>query len=133
MIETIRTDLSQYVGEYESFIDSAPEMLEVALMLLKCDINAEERRKICGVVSSFVISAGVMPKEIYGPYCYCEQIVAAFNVLRGIRLFRVMIDGDTRRRFARAYSKSLEIINLEERRKILEFYGIREKKCKKTC
>ena len=127
----IRQNLMSYMGEYESFIDYAPDIYDILCMLLKCNITKDQRQKVCGAITSYIVPNNIFPEELYGPYSYVENIIVGMTVLKEIHMTDIILSEEQYNQLLNAYDKSREVITSEEKQKLLEFYGIREKNQKR--
>lgn len=123
----IRENLMPYMGEYESFLDCAPDIYDILCMLLKCNISKEERQKVVGAITSFIVPTNILPEKIYGPYNYATNIIIGVTVLSEININtrHTILSDKEWTRLLNAYSNSREIINKDEKQELLKFYGIR--------
>ena len=83
--DTLKENLDSFEENYASFIDHGPN-----LFVLLCDllddkrVNKQYRLEIGAAISYFVVPNDVIPEEIYGPYCYVDDIFVSVFVLRKI-------------------------------------------------
>ena len=73
--ETIKQDLTNYSGEYNSFIDITPCIYErLEQELHKCN-TLYDKHIVCSALGFGTSPLPIMPKEIYGPFHYVTYIV----------------------------------------------------------
>lgn len=116
--EEIKKDLSQYMGEYESFIDVTPYIYEeLGKMLQKCNTKIDEL-KICKALA-FAVSPNVEIKDIYGPYKYCPYIIVGGLILLQLNIETIdVFDIHT------CVSRAMEICSENELKQLFKFINI---------
>ena len=128
--DTLVKNLETYMGEYESFIDYGPELFKVMCDLLNCEIDHSLRLPLCGAIAYYVTPDDVIPENIYGPYGYIDDIYLSSHVLKlvadrhGWEFIQNVCSCDIKDVVAECESKSLQILNDDEIRRILEYIGL---------
>ena len=116
--EEIKKDLSQYIGEYESFIDVTPYIYEELNKLLQKCNNKIDELKICKALA-FAVSPNVEIGDEYGPYKYCPHIIVGGLILLQLDIKTVDVFD-----IHNCTSKAMEIMKEEELKQIFEFVSI---------
>ena len=116
--EEMKNNLSQYIGEYESFIDATPYIYEeLSKLLQKCN-NKIDELKICKALA-FAVSPNVEMGDEYGPYKYCPHIIVGGLILLQLNIETIdVFDIHT------CVSKAMEIMKEEELKQLFEFVSI---------
>ena len=128
--DTLIENLEAYSGEYESFIDYGPRLFKVLCNLLKCDIDKSLKLPICGAIAYYVTPDDVIPERIYGPYGYIDDIYLSTYVLKmvaskhGYEIIQKISSPDIEEIISECESKSLEILNDDEIKSILNYIGL---------
>lgn len=128
--DTLIKNLETYTGEYESFIDYGPKLFKLLCDLLNCDIDTSLRLPICGAIAYYVTPDDVIPESIYGPYGYIDDIYLSSYVLKmvadnhGWEFVQDLSSPDIEEIILECESKSLEILNDEEIKSILDYCGL---------
>ena len=128
--DTLVKNLETYTGEYESFIDYGPRLFKLLCDLLNSDIDQNLRLPICGAIAYYVTPDDVIPENIYGPYGYIDDIYLSSHVLKmvaenhGWELIQNLSSPDIEEVIVECESKSLEILNDEEIKSILDYCGL---------
>ena len=128
--DTLVKNLETYTGEYESFIDYGPRLFKLLCDLLNSDIDQSLRLPICGAIAYYVTPDGVIPESIYGPYGYIDDIYLSSYVLKlvaekhGWELIQDLSTPDIEEVIGECESKSLEVLNDEEIKSILNYCGL---------
>lgn len=116
--KNIKNELSQYTGEYESFIDVTPYIYEeLGKLLQKCN-NKIDELKICKALA-FAVSPTITLGDEYGPYNYCPYIIVG-----GLTLLQLDIETVDVFDIHNCTSKAMEIMKEEELKQIFEFVSI---------
>ena len=128
--DTLVKNLETYTGEYESFIDYGPRLFKLLCDLLNSDIDQSLRLPICGAIAYYVTPDDVIPESIYGPYGYIDDIYLSSYVLKlvaekhGWELIQELSTPDIEEVIGECESKSLEVLNDEEIKSILNYCGL---------
>ena len=128
--DTMIENLETYSGEYESFIDYGPKLFRVLCDLLNCDIDKSLKLPICGAIAYYVTPDDVIPENIYGPYGYIDDIYLSCHVLKlvasrhGYEIIREISFPNIEEIINKCETKSLEILNDEEIKSILDYCGL---------
>ena len=128
--DTLVDNLENYAGEYESFIDYGPRLFKLLCDLLNSDIDQSLRLPICGAIAYYVTPDDVIPESIYGPYGYIDDIYLSSYVLKlvaekhGWELIQDLSTPDIEEVIGECESKSLEVLNDEEIKSILNYCGL---------
>ena len=128
--DTLIENLETYTGEYESFIDYGPALFKVLCDLLNCNIDKSLRMPICGAIAYYVTPDDVIPEQVYGPYGYIDDIYLSSYVLKmvaskhGYEFIEEISSPDIKDVIDECESKSLEILNEDEIRSILDYCGL---------
>ena len=128
--DTLVKNLETYTGEYESFIDYGPRLFKLLCDLLNSDIDQSLRLPICGAIAYYVTPDDVIPESIYGPYGYIDDIYLSSHVLKmvaenhGWELIQDLSTPDIEEVIIECELKSLEILNDEEIKSILDYCGL---------
>ena len=128
--DTLIKNLETYTGEYESFIDYGPRLFKLLCDLLNSDIDQSLRLPICGAIAYYVTPDDVIPESIYGPYGYIDDIYLSSYVLKlvaekhGWELIQDLSTPDIEEVIGECESKSLEVLNDEEIKSILNYCGL---------
>lgn len=128
--DTLVKNLETYTGAYESFIDYGPRLFKLLCDLLNSDIDQSLRLPICGAIAYYVTPDDVIPENIYGPYGYIDDIYLSSHVLKmvaenhGWELIQNLSSPDIEEVIVECESKSLEILNDEEIKSILDYCGL---------
>lgn len=128
--DTLVKNLETYTGEYESFIDYGPRLFKLLCDLLNSDIDQSLRLPICGAIAYYVTPDDVIPESIYGPYGYIDDIYLSSYVLKlvaekhGWELIQDLSTPDIEEVIGECESKSLEVLNDEEIKSILNYCGL---------
>ena len=80
----IKEDLNNYIGEYESFIDIAPDIYERLEKELHKSITVFDHHTICAALAFGVSPLPFLPKEEYGAYHYTMHIIVGGMALLGL-------------------------------------------------
>lgn len=132
--DTLLDNLDSYNGEYAAFIDCGPNLFKLLCNLLEEDINLEIRRDICGAIAYYVAPMDVIPEQIYGPYGYIDDIYMSAFVLKKvaeeydyefIQSVWDTPDIDIKEVIAECYERSLEVLEEEDIKAILNYVGIK--------
>ena len=128
--DTLIENLENYAGEYESFIDYGPQLFKLLCDLLNSDIDDSLRLPICGAIAYYVTPEDVIPENIYGPYGYIDDIYLSSYVLRmvaskhGYEIIQEKSSPNIEDILDECEAKSLEILNEEEIKSILDYIGL---------
>ena len=128
--DTLIENLETYSGEYESFIDHGPELFKVLCDLLNQDIDKSLRLPICGAIAYYVTPDDIIPEQTYGPYGYIDDIYLSSHVLKmvaskhGYEFVEKISSPDIEDIILECESKSLEVLNDEEIKSILNYCGL---------
>ena len=128
--DTLIENLETYTGEYESFIDYGPSLFKVLCDLLNCDIDKSLRMPICGAIAYYVTPDDVIPEQVYGPYGYIDDIYLSSYVLKmvaskhGYEFIENVSSPGIEDIIDECESKSLEILNDDEIKSILDYCGL---------
>ena len=128
--DTLIENLENYAGEYESFIDYGPQLFKLLCELLNSDIDDSLRLPICGAIAYYVTPEDVIPENIYGPYGYIDDIYLSSYVLRmvaskhGYEIIQEKSSPNIEDILDECEAKSLEILNEEEIKSILDYIGL---------
>ena len=128
--DTLIENLETYSGEYESFIDHGPELFKVLCDLLNQDIDKSLRLPICGAIAYYVTPDDIIPEQTYGPYGYIDDIYLSSHVLKmvaskhGYEFVEKISSPDIEDIILECESKSLEILNDDEIKRILDYIGL---------
>ena len=128
--DTLRDNLDNYTGEYESFIDYGPKLFKLLCDLLNSDVDKTLRLPICGAIAYYVTPDDVIPEGVYGPYGYTDDIYLSSYVLRmvgevhGYDFIKRYSTDDIKSIIEECESKYLEMLNDDEIRKILDYIGL---------
>ena len=128
--DTMIENLETYSGEYESFIDYGPRLFKVLCKLLNCDIDKSLKLPICGAIAYYVTPDDVIPENVYGPYGYSDDIYLSCHVLKlvasehGYEIIQENSFPNIEEVINKCESKSLEILNDEQIKSILDYIGL---------
>ena len=128
--DTLVENLDKYTGEYEPFIDYGPRLFKILCNLLGCDIDKSLKLPICGAIAYYVTPDDVIPENKYGPYGYIDDIYLSTYVLKmvaskhGYKMIQDKSSQDIENILNECESKSLEILNDEQVKLILEYIGL---------
>ena len=128
--DTLLTNLENYTGEYESFIDYGPALFKLLCDLLNSDVDRSLRLPICGAIAYYVTPDDVISEQIYGPYGYIDDIYISSYVLRmvaekhGYDFIQQYACEDIEDIINECESKSLEILSVDEIKSIIEYTGL---------
>ena len=128
--DTLLENLDNYTGEYESFIDYGPALFKLLCDLLNADIDKSLRLPICGAIAYYVTPEDIIPEQIYGPYGYIDDIYLSSYVLKmvasrhGYEFIQERSSPDIENIINECEAKSLEILNDDEIRSILDYIGL---------
>ena len=128
--DTLLTNLENYPGEYESFIDYGPALFKLLCDLLNSDVDRSLRLPICGAIAYYVTPDDVISEQIYGPYGYIDDIYISSYVLRmvaekhGYDFIQQYACEDIEDIINECESKSLEILSVDEIKSIIEYTGL---------
>lgn len=129
--DTLTDNLESYTGEYESFIDNGPVLFKVLCDLLNNDINPSLRLPVCGAIAYYVTPEDIIPEQVYGPYGYIDDIYISSYVLKmvgevhGYEFIQENCSVDEIEKIiSDCEEKSLEILNDDEIKKIIEYIGL---------
>lgn len=112
IVDEIKDELHQYSGEYESFIDSLPDMLMDLFVIFYETENAELKAMVAKPIAYCSNpDEVVIPKRIYGPYGYIPELLICAFTLKHIDKEYMVREGKTLDYFI---DKCLEIVNEEE-------------------
>lgn len=116
--EEMKNELSQYMGEYESFIDITPCIYkELSEMLQKCNTKIEELQ-ICKALA-FAVSPTITLGDECGPYKYCPHIIVG-----GLILLQLNVETIDVFDVYNCISKAMEIMKKNEIEQLIEFVKI---------
>lgn len=93
---------SKYHGLHESFINYAPEMMHKAIEIATNCHNQTVQRAALKLLNFSPIH---LTEDKYGPYCYCEYIMAAKMI---------MTSADVNNKYNNVVHKAMKIMNSEE-------------------
>ena len=128
--DTLLENLDNYTGEYESFIDYGPALFKLLCDLLNADIDKSLRPPICGAIAYYVTPEDIIPEQVYGPYGYIDDIYISSYVLKmvasrhGYEFIQERSSPDIENIINECEAKSLEILNDDEIRSILDYIGL---------
>ena len=128
--DTLVENLETYTGEYESFIDYGPKLFKLLCDLLKSEVDSSLKLPICGAIAYYVTPDDVIPEQIYGPYGYIDDIYLSSYVLKmvasrhGYEIIQERSSPDIENIINECEAKSLEILNDDEIRSILDYIGL---------
>ncbi|WP_298518249.1 DUF1232 domain-containing protein [uncultured Methanobrevibacter sp.] len=129
--DTLIENLETYTGEYESFIDYGPLLFKLLCDLLNSDIDSSLRLPICGAIAYYVTPDDVIPENIYGPYGYIDDIYLSSHVLKMVGdihgyefIQEISSNENIESILNECESKSVEILNDDEIRNILDYIGL---------
>ena len=128
--DTLLENLDNYTGEYESFIDYGPALFKLLCDLLNADIDKSLRLPICGAIAYYVTPEDIIPEQVYGPYGYIDDIYLSSYVLKmvasrhGYEFIQERSSPDIENIINECEAKSLEILNDDEIRSILDYIGL---------
>lgn len=124
-------NLETYTGEYESFIDYGPSLFKLLCDLLKSDVDYSLKLPICGAIAYYVTPDDVIPENIYGPYGYIDDIYLSSHVLKMVAdihgydfIQEKSSISNIKEIINECESKSLEILNDDEIKSIIEYAGL---------
>ena len=124
-------NLETYTGEYESFIDYGPTLFKLLCDLLKSDVDYSLKLPICGAIAYYVTPDDVIPENIYGPYGYIDDIYLSSHVLKMVAdihgydfIQEKSSISNIEDIINECESKSLEILNDDEIKSIIEYAGL---------
>ena len=124
-------NLETYTGEYESFIDYGPSLFKLLCDLLKSDVDYSLKLPICGAIAYYVTPDDVNPENIYGPYGYIDDIYLSSHVLKMVAdihgydfIQEKSSISNIKEIINECESKSLEILNDDEIKSIIEYAGL---------
>ena len=128
--DTLLENLDNYTGEYESFIDYGPALFKLLCDLLNEDIDKSLRLPICGAIAYYVTPEDIIPEQVYGPYGYIDDIYLSSYVLKmvasrhGYEFIQERSSPDIENIINECEAKSLEILNDDEVKSILDYIGL---------
>ena len=129
--DTLIKNLETYAGEYESFIDYGPSLFKLLCDLLKSDVDYSLKLPICGAIAYYVTPDDVIPENIYGPYGYIDDIYLSSHVLKMVAdihgydfIQEKSSISNIKEIINECESKSLEILNDDEIKSIIEYAGL---------
>ena len=129
--DTLIKNLETYAGEYESFIDYGPSLFKLLCDLLKSDVDYSLKLPICGAIAYYVTPDDVIPENIYGPYGYIDDIYLSSHVLKMVAdihgydfIQEKSSISNIEEIINECESKSLEILNDDEIKSIIEYAGL---------
>ena len=128
--DTLLENLDNYTGEYESFIDYGPALFKLLCDLLNADIDKSLRLPICGAIAYYVTPEDIIPEQVYGPYGYIDDIYLSSYVLKmvasrhGYEFIQERSSPDIENIINECEAKSLEILNDDEVKSILDYIGL---------
>lgn len=128
--DTLLENLDNYTGEYESFIDYGPALFKLLCDLLNADIDKSLRPPICGAIAYYVTPEDIIPEQVYGPYGYIDDIYLSSYVLKmvasrhGYEFIQERSSPDIENIINECEAKSLEILNDDEVKSILDYIGL---------
>ena len=128
--DTLIENLECYAGEYESFIDYGPKLFKVLCDLLNSEVDKSLRLVISAAIGYYVTPVDVIPEQTYGPYGYIDDIYLSSHVLKmvadvhGYEFIAKISSPDIEEIIIECEVKSLEILNDEEIKSILDYCGL---------
>ena len=129
--DTLLENLDTYAGEYEGFIDYGPVLFKLLCDLLNSDIDTSLRLPICGAIAYYVTPEDIIPEQEFGPYGYIDDIYLSAHILKivGEKHGYDFIQSNTQTHdieniINECEDKSLEVLNDDEVKRILDYIGI---------
>ena len=84
--DVLRENLDNYRGEYERFVDYAPDIYKLLSDILNDKrLKPDMRQKTCATLGYFVVPFDIIPEQIYGPQGYIDDIFLCSHVLIEIK------------------------------------------------
>lgn len=78
----LKHEISNFEGEFDSFILYIPEFFKLLCDLLEENIEKEDKRKINTALAYFVVPNDVIPEDIFGPLGYVDDIFVCSVILK---------------------------------------------------
>lgn len=125
MIDKIKKELKRDAGEYESFIDSVPILLEYLVECKKATESRTTKDWLNKAISYVVAPANVLPKETYGPYHYVEVLYVFLLVLLPL-MAECGKENEFEKKFEIHFQKVNEILTEKEKSTIRQYAGLFE-------
>nr|WP_294999701.1 YkvA family protein [uncultured Methanobrevibacter sp.] len=128
--DTLIENLETYTGEYESFIDYGPKLFKLLCDLLNSEVDRSFKLPICGAIAYYVTPDDVISEQVYGPYGYIDDIYLSSHVLKmvashhGYAFLKKHSSDDIERVIDECERKSLEILNEDEIKRIIDYIGL---------
>lgn len=115
--QTIKEDLTNYTGEYNSFIDITPYIYKrLEEELHKCN-TLYDKHIVCSALGFGASPLPIMPKEIYGPFHYIPYIVVGGLSLLALGINKIDDNFDLMEGIASA----IEILEDDEYKQLRDF------------
>jgi len=81
--DTLRENLQNFRGKYDSYIDHGPDLFKLLVNLLdEEEVKIKERQLINAALAYYVAPKDIIPEEIYGPFGYVDDIFICVYVLK---------------------------------------------------
>jgi uncharacterized membrane protein YkvA (DUF1232 family) len=131
--DTLRENLQNFRGKYDSYIDYGPELFKLLVDLLGEEkVDSEGRKLINAALAYYIAPKDVIPEEIYGPFGYVDDIFVCIYVIKllekkfGYDLLVEYWDGESELKAVvdECYEKSKEVVK-DEIDEILKYVGLK--------
>ena len=131
--DTLRENLQNFRGKYDSYIDFGPDLFKLLVDLLdKEGVLSKHKFLINAALAYYVAPKDVIPEDIYGPFGYIDDIYICVYVLKRLEEdlgqdFLVKYwegEGDLKEVIDECYTKSKEVIK-DKADEILGYVGLK--------
>lgn len=131
--DTLRENLQNFRGKYDSYIDFGPDLFKLLVDLLdKEGVLSKHKILINAALAYYVAPKDVIPEDIYGPFGYIDDIYICVYVLKRLEEdlgqdFLVKYwegEGDLKEVIDECYTKSKEVIK-DKADEILGYVGLK--------
>lgn len=130
--DTLRENLQNFRGKYDSYIDYGPDLFKLLVDLLEEEkVKKEHKIFINAALAYYIAPKDIIPEEIYGPFGYADDIYLCAYVLKkleeslGFEILTKLWTGEHELRevINECFEKSKEVIKDKEK-EILNYIGL---------
>ncbi len=131
--DTLRENLQNFRGKYDSYIDYGPDLFKLLVTLLENEkVTREQKTLINAALAYYIAPNDIIPEEIYGPFGYVDDIFICVYVLKelekelGYKLLHELWDGEGELKEVvdECYEKSNEVVK-DKIDDILKYVGLK--------
>ena len=131
--DTLRENLQNFRGKYDSYIDYGPDLFKLLVTLLDEDkVTSKQRALINAALAYFIAPKDVIPEEIYGPFGYIDDIFICVYVLKELEkqlTYEFLVkfwegEAELKEVLDECYTKSKEVVR-DKTEDILKYVGLK--------